>query len=172
MSEQSTTKKKPSRTVWIVAAVATFAIIVGAIALFAVKPAAPEVSKEAGLITKDVNVCYFNDSSQKIEFTKFRYTDGNPIGTLRPGNTLCISGERVIAYLTYSDGYSTKTIAWNSEVLYPEVSFETINLGVPTASSYFSEGETVGMVDEDHNWSITRLDNTSFVEFEYHYLGK
>lgn len=172
MSEQSTPKKKPSRIVWIVAASAVLAIVACAVALFAFKPAAPEVSKEAGLITKDVNVCYFNDSSQKIEFTKFRYTDGNPIGILRPGNSLCVSGERVIAYLTYSDGYATETIAWNSEVLYPEVQFLTLTLGVETASSYFSEGETVGMVDEDHNWSITRLDNTSFIEFEYHYLGK
>lgn len=172
MTELSTTKKKPSRKYWITSSIALVAVITGAVVFFAAKPSTPEVSKEAGLITKDVNVCYFNDSSEKLNFTKFRYTDGNPVGVLRPGNSLCISGERVIANLTYSDGYETKTIAWNSEVLYPEVSFETITLGVPTASSYFSEGETVGMVDEGHNWSITRLDNTSFIEFEYHYLGK
>jgi hypothetical protein len=171
MSQKDNSKGNSKRIKWAIGISFSLLVLIAICATFLFKPFEPAVEKEAGLLTKDVNVCYYNDSSEKIEFTNFRYTQGNPIGDLRPGKSLCISGERVIAYFTYKDGYASKTIAWNSEVLYPEVVFLTLNLGVETASSYFSEGETVDMVDEGHNWSVTRLDNSDFIEFEYHYLG-
>lgn len=153
------------------------AIIAGGLALVGVIVAviAPNLlttqpSKEADFLTKDVRVCYFNESKENLTFTNFRYVATKPIGILKPGKSVCTLGSRVIAYMQYEDGYAFYTIAWNSEVLYPEVVFNRSN-DTPIAESYYSEGETVDSEVNGRSWSVTRLDDSDYKEFEYHFKG-
>ena len=168
-----TTSNAPIRrlTPKVVAIIASCVVVVGVIvAVFATNLFATQPAKKADFLTKDVRVCYFNDSNENLTLTNFRYAESKPIGVLKPGKSACAQGSRVIAYMQYDDGYTFYTIAWNSEVLYPEVVFNRSN-GTPMAEAYYSEGETINSEVNGRSWSVTRLDDSDYKEFEYHYKG-
>ena len=164
----SNQRRISSKLVLLVASgIALIAIVVTALIIF-LTPDSP--AKNADIFTKDVRVCYFNDSKENLTLTNFRYADSRPIGVIKPGNSVCTQGSRVITYMKYDDGYAFYTIAWNSEVLYPEVVFNRSN-DTPMAEAYYSEGETVNSEVNGRSWSVTRLDDTDYKEFEYHFKG-
>lgn len=137
---------------------------------------------EAGLFSKDTNLCIQKGSSSHITISwdtrgraGINSTQGE--GKLLPGAQLCGEGSRVPVKVTFPSGFATVVEAQNPSIGYPIVAFysgdhfsyysgdKLVITGVEYASAYYSEGETVNSNVEGHHITTLRLPNTDWVNF-------
>lgn len=165
---------------------AVMAMILGACSTNGLGTSAPEAagsstspSKEAGLVTKDVVLCFTNMSVADVAIKWKHVSSFEQEGTLTSGQTFCGEGNAPTAILTYSDG-STLGIDGNNPAIgqpsvYVNSTTETRKVcdadgscgyvPVDLASGRFTEGESKNFDVERHQFTVTREANTEWVNF-------
>lgn len=90
-------------------------------------PSATEVSKEAGIFTKDIEVCFTNTSSEDVELSwESGLSSNDGEGTLSPSEEMCGEGPDPRIKLVFSDGFGTYVDAYNPVVGEPYVWFSSL----------------------------------------------
>lgn len=128
-------------------------------------------TRSAGVFSKDTHVCFVNNSSEMPNLTWLStgldtYTGQGPMPQGQQG---CAEGSAPQATVKFSDGFTTFVLASNVAIGYPEVGFRdksTYQKGYKTfASSGYSIGETIGSDVEGHHFSVTRNEDSDFINF-------
>ena len=147
-------------------------------------PTATEVSKEAGIFTKDIEVCFTNTSSEDVELSWVSGLSSNDgEGTLSPGGQMCGEGPDPRIKLVFSDGFGTYVDAYNPVVGEPYVWFSSlaqkrvldcspgqdgchqeVKSDVYTENTY-SQGETAQANFGGHLAEVSRLSDNDWINF-------
>lgn len=147
--------------------------------------ATPTDSKEAGIFSKDVSICYTNSSNNELSISWDAVASSSKQGTLNPGEKVCGEGPEPIAKLAFVDGSSIFVVGMNPAIGYPEVHFNSTTqttttcddsgecITFPRRITYesFSEGESKTVTVRSHNYALSRTANTSWVNFEVDIRG-
>ena len=147
-------------------------------------PTATEVSKEAGIFTKDIEVCFTNTSSEDVELSWVSGLSSNDgEGTLSPSEEMCGEGPDPRIKLVFSDGFGTYVDAYNPVVGEPYVWFSSlaqkrvldcspgqdgchqeVKSDVYTENTY-SQGETAQANFGGHLAEVSRLSDNDWINF-------
>ncbi|MEY2698850.1 MAG: hypothetical protein RL720_806 [Actinomycetota bacterium] len=150
----------------------------------AVEEAAP--AKEAGLFTKDIAVCFTNTSGQSVTIV---WTEGisssDGEGTLDGGEIICGEGGAPHAVITYMDGFQTEVTTSNPAFMKPDLGLYSMkpdeqaiqNCNASYSYCYYerertnyswseyTQGQTVNATAEGRAITITRTDDTAWINF-------
>lgn len=147
-------------------------------------PSATEVSKEAGIFTKDIEVCFTNTSAEDVELSwvsGLSTNDGQ--GTLSPGGQMCGEGSDPRIKLVFSDGFGTYVDAYNPVIGEPSVWFSSLAQKrvldcspgqdgcnqVITGDTYFeqtfSQGQSMNAGFGGHSATVKRLSDNDWINF-------
>jgi hypothetical protein len=142
--------------------------------------------KEAGLFTKDIAVCFTNTSGQSVTIV---WTEGistsDGEGTLDGGEKICGEGSAPHAVVTFMDGFQTEVTTSNPAFMKPDLGLYSMkpdeqaiqNCNASYSYCYYerertnyswseyTQGETVNATAEGHAFSITRGNDTAWINF-------
>jgi hypothetical protein len=140
-------------------------------------------TKEAGVFTKNLQVCIDNNSGATVslDWVSGVSTNGGS-GTLEVGQSFCGEGPEPKVGLTFADAFATYVLAVNPAIGRPTVFFNSLaehpieicgedmctkssESDATYASSGYAEGQSVGSNIEGHNVSVTRNANNDWVNF-------
>jgi hypothetical protein len=137
----------------------------------AAAPSSP--AKEAGLLNRDIHVCFNNTSATAatIEWLWGVNTNSGS-GTLKVGQTLCGEGVDPTVRVTFANSFATKMSTGNPMVGEPGVSFDSIPeparpsvTGLTYTSAKYAPGESVTSDVEGHHFSVTRNADDDWINF-------
>ena len=146
----------------------------------------PSTSKEAGIFSKDVQVCFTNTSGSDVTVSWDTVSTSSEEGTLTQGTQFCGEGTEPIAKLTFGDGTSFFVQGINPAIGAPEIAFNSTTqtykscdesggacIEIPRRYTYesFSEGESKTVTVRSHIYSIKRTANNAWVNFEIEIRG-
>ena len=144
----------------------------------------PDASSPAGSwLTKDVSACVVNELDILLPVDAYHtnspyrspsYGPPDKSVTIKRGERYCMApGSDFVQFVAYIRGLPIVAEATNQyAVRYPHVALRGIDsAGHVYASDYFSEGETINMVAEGHNISVSRDADTSVKNFTFTVIG-
>lgn len=147
-----------------------------------IAPPSSSTAKEAGIFSKDIHVCFDNNSGNAVilDWTSGVSTNSGS-GTLDDGQSFCGEGPDPLVRLTFSDSFATQVVVANPSIGQPGVSFHSVAQhqvqycdgdvcrSVMESDIYadatYAEGESVGSDVEGHHFSVTRDANNDWVNF-------
>ena len=142
--------------------------------------------KEAGLFTKDIAVCFTNTSGQSVTIV---WTEGisssDGEGTLDGGEKICGEGGEPHAVVTYMDGFQVEVTTSNPAFMKPDLGLYSMkpdeqaiqNCNASYSYCYYerertnyswseyTQGQTVDATAEGRAITITRPDDTAWINF-------
>jgi hypothetical protein len=132
-------------------------------------PEPSETPKQAFQVSRDVHVCIDNASGSAVKIAWQGVDSSTGEGTLRAGTTYCGLAAHPDASVTFSDGTVSYVKGSNFAVGYPSITF----VDVPTktsnytiyAQAYYSTGETVVSDVQGHHFSVTRAEDSDWINF-------
>lgn len=143
-----------------------------------------EVTKEAGVFTKDITVCFTNESNEEVDLqwvSGISSNDGS--GTLATDESFCGEGPDPRILATFSDGFATYLDAYNPVVGEPSLTItSTSSKRVLDCSpgqdgchqtteaevyfvSTFGQGETLRAKSGAHPSTISRQADSDWINF-------
>ena len=133
-------------------------------------------TKEAGIFTKDINVCFENKTPSPVGLKwEAGVSTHSAISSLAVGETACGEGEGPFVLVTFADTFTTRVTTANNPLLEPVLYFRaprisvgeayTGQLGDSYANASYSQGETVGSDVEGHHFAVTRNADDDWIQF-------
>jgi hypothetical protein len=131
-------------------------------------------TKSAGLVTKDLSVCFSNNSTHDVTVNwdkAYSTSTFQGTGVLSSGSTFCGEGSWPYVPVIFADGFKTWVDAANLPLHQPSIGF--INQGphgsedtyAPYALESYGVGQTITNDVKGHAVAVTRGEDSDWINF-------